>query len=123
MNVKAISRFKILEKSAIDGYDIARTTRLEDLDPEDTPNPELLLTQLDKCRVYITKLLGSMNPEARLYFDRKYGVIPDFDFSWWLCGFVPVDPYILVKVLGMESLGARLGVLCTWLENACSESV
>ena len=124
VQVQGISRFKISSVRMTDaGYYEALCTRIEDLEYEGTSwDPKLLESLVQNCRQKIQALLSAIPTTARLHMDRKFGKMPSDpeEFSFWLGEILPLNHYVLYKILPMTRVEDRLMQLQAWLDAAMS---
>jgi Lon protease-like protein len=115
------SRFRILEKSMnADGYVEALVETLNDDDIEDIDHDPVHFSQLqDQAREFVTKLLDKIPPTARLYFERRYGSIPQdvSRLSYWIGEILPVEEIVKYKLLEMDVI-KRIELVCKWFGDA-----
>jgi Lon protease-like protein len=120
VHVKAMSRFRVDEYKTMDGIPMAYITRIED----EQPDPESLEQWITKARTFVAELMKKIPPQARLFLERKHGVMPvdPSDFSFWLGSFLPMNPFVLYQLMPITNVTKRMELLCTWLEEAVSNT-
>ena len=127
IEVQGLSRFKISSVRLTSGnYYEALCTRVEDQDFENTDwDPKHLELLITNCRQKISTLLQNLPSTAKLHMDRKYGTMPNEpeEFSFWLAEVLPLNQYLLYKILGMTRVEERLEQLLQWLEMAMVPNV
>jgi Lon protease-like protein len=115
-------RFKIIELSFSSiGYAEALVEPMHDEDPEDIPHdPAQLDALVEQARYFVTRLLMSVPPTARLHFERKHGKMPSdaSRFSFWLAEFLPMNPYTLYQLLPLTNVLERMRLICDWIQEA-----
>jgi Lon protease-like protein len=118
VHVKAISRFRVDQWDAKDGIHMGYVSRLED----EQQDPESLEGLVTKARSFVAELMRKIPPQARLYLERKHGVMPEdpSDFSFWLGSFLPLNPFVLYQLMPLTNVTSRMELLCKWLEEAIS---
>ncbi|KAJ3258642.1 hypothetical protein HK103_003431 [Boothiomyces macroporosus] len=126
VEVQGVARFRIDRVEFTDaGYHKALVTRIEDIDYDTVPNwePSCLENMVGQARQFVTQLLNSIPTTARLHFERKFGKMPasPYEFSFWLAEFLPLNPYILYQLLPLNTVCARMQLLCKWLQEACNQ--
>ncbi|KAH6586456.1 hypothetical protein BASA50_000411 [Batrachochytrium salamandrivorans] len=86
-------------------------------------DPSALVTLVYRARRFISGLLASLPPAARLHFDRQHGAMPSdpADLSFWLAEFLPLNPYILYALLPLKSVTERMALICTWIEQTSTD--
>ncbi|KAJ3325416.1 hypothetical protein HDV06_004275 [Boothiomyces sp. JEL0866] len=127
LETQGVYRFKInhLEQSTA-GYYTATVDRIEDVEPEDA-NPDWDPSELEalclKAREFVSILISSVPPTARLHFERKYGKIPESpsELSYWLAGCLPLNPYTLSTLLPISSVVERMKIICNWIDQSRSK--
>jgi Lon protease-like protein len=120
VHIKAISRFRVDQWDSKDDIPMGLVTRLED----DEPDPESLEGFVTKARDFVAELMKKIPPQARLYLERKHGVMPmdPSDFSFWLGSFLPMNPFVLYQLMPLTNITKRMELLCTWLAEAVSQT-
>jgi Lon protease-like protein len=116
-------RFKIISCQASPlGFSVARIQPIHDQDFEDIPNfqPTLLDSLVEQARKFVSNLLLSVPPTARLHFERKHGKMPQDPsrFSFWLAEFLPMNPYTLYQLLPITNVVDRMQLICNWIGQA-----
>ncbi|KAI8901332.1 PUA-like domain-containing protein [Globomyces pollinis-pini] len=124
IETEGLYRFKTLSvEENIDGYMEAVIERIEDIEPEDKdPNwdHESLERLESTARTFVNRLISSVPVTARLHFERKHGIMPTDigDFSFWLAGILPLNPYISAQLLPLTCVSDRLKLICDWISRA-----
>ena len=123
LQIQGLSRFKLQGVRCTNaGYFEGLCERFEDIEDSELVawNPQKLEQLVLCCHQKITRLLNSIPDTARLHFERKYGKMPTecCEFSWWLGEVLPVNQYVLYKILGERRVESRLEIVSGWLDSA-----
>lgn len=121
VQVVGVSRFRALDTRTSDaGYTECLVSRIEDTEVDDRDwDPKHLEALIRRCRSYIQTLLESIPESARKHFERTHGEMPvdACELSFWLAEFLPLNPYTLYQILPLDSVVARLTLLCSWMDK------
>lgn len=127
-----VYRFRVLEQGTRDKYTVGRVERLEDLSPAEEIEREkadLALadsseTQLVKHRstadlmTACTTFVTFLQTEFGAKLEEALGAMPTkpSELGYWMAQFLPIDDYLKMELLKIDSSRQRLVVVVGWLE-------
>ncbi|KPV72421.1 uncharacterized protein RHOBADRAFT_39448 [Rhodotorula graminis WP1] len=115
-------RFRLVERSVVDGYNVGKIERVDDVGarPPITGNQELTTHQLMQiCLDFIKTLRAGSAPWVIERLNRTVGEIPTnaHDFTWFAAEVFPVEDHVKVALLQITSVRERLRLIVFWIEQ------